>query len=54
MSSKPSTDTEKLSGVVFALGEQPIFRPADIVSSRQPCDPKTRSAIPEDPGADRD
>ena len=31
MSNAPSTGTEKLSGVVFALGEQPIFRPRDLV-----------------------
>jgi hypothetical protein len=31
MSVKPSTDTEKLSEVVFALGERPIFRPGDAV-----------------------
>ena len=31
MSVEPSTEANKLPGVIFALGEQPIFRPGDAV-----------------------
>ena len=43
MSFLPSTDSKKLVGVVFAVGEQPVFQPGDAVRilTRSPVVPVT-------------